>query len=227
MASFFNPLSHTSDNLLNVLITYKSVLGRVPQVILELGRQMWVDQEPKASPHYIESSTTKTHMTWAKLCDLGQTNKPIAGVGPTAVEQATQWCAIDLEPLCSDLASMPCLTQGLLVSSFPAPFGYSWLLPDPIPFQRRLSHSVQILLVPTARLLKKLLCQMIPDNLRLCPPPRSRLKKTGHLGQTSPRSLLKEDTSGNKHVHWDANSHGDGRLCGHIRSTSALLRRQK
>lgn len=49
-------------------------------LILELGRQMWVDQEPKASPHYIESSTTKTHMTWAKLCNLGQTNKPIAGI---------------------------------------------------------------------------------------------------------------------------------------------------
>lgn len=82
--------------------------------------------------------------------DLGQTNKPIAGIGPTTVEQATQWCVIGLEPLCSDLvASMPCLTQGLLVSSFPAPFGYSWLLPDPMSFQRSLSHSVQILLVPT------------------------------------------------------------------------------
>lgn len=126
---------------------------------------------------------------------------------PTAVEQATQWCVIGLETLCSDLAaSMSCLTQGLLVS-FPAPFGYSWLLPDPMPFQRSLSHSVQILPVPTARLLKKLLCQMVPDNLRLCPPPRSRLKKTGHLGQTSPRPLLKKDTSGNKHIHWDANSH--------------------
>lgn len=75
-----------------------------------------MDQEPKASPHYTESSTTETFkqncVTWAKLISQELVFEPYyCGTShPRVCSWSTAlWSALG--------ASTPCLTLGLLAPS--------------------------------------------------------------------------------------------------------------